>query len=223
MKQTIAIIGAAGTMGSGIAFSLAKAGHRILLAGKTLSKLEETKKKILASVPNADLDILDCSSEASWEADIVIPAVPYSEQAAVAEKIRNVVTGKIVISITNPLNAAYDGLATAPTTSAAEELAALLPHAKVVKAFNTVFGADFYTPVIDGKTADCFVAGENAEAVDTVSGLVLDAGFHPMAAGKLSVSRTLEAMMVLLIGLSMKNNYNWLAGWKVLHNTESRA
>jgi NADPH-dependent F420 reductase len=218
MKQTIAIIGAGGTMGSGLAFTLAKAGHRVLLAGKTRSKLEDIQKKILASVPNADTDILDCSNEASWEADVIIPAVPYNEQPAIAEKIRNVVTGKIVISIVNPLNATYDGLATPPTSSAAEELAALLPNAKVVKAFNTVFGADFYTPVIDGKTADCFVAGDNAQAVETVASLVADAGFQPIVAGGLPVSRTLENMMVLLIGLSMKNNYNWLAGWKVLHN-----
>jgi 8-hydroxy-5-deazaflavin:NADPH oxidoreductase len=218
MKQTIAIIGAGGTMGSGLAFTLAKAGHRVLLAGKTRSKLEDVQKKILASVPKADTDILDCSNEASWEADVIIPAVPYNEQTAIAEKIRNVVTGKIVISLVNPLNATYDGLATPPTSSAAEELAALLPNAKVVKAFNTVFGADFYTPIIDGKTADCFVAGDNAQAIETVSSLVADAGFQPITAGGLSVSRTLEQMMVLLIGLSMKNNYNWLAGWKVLHN-----
>lgn len=40
MKQTIAIIGAAGTMGSGIAYNLAKAGHRILLAGPDKEKLD---------------------------------------------------------------------------------------------------------------------------------------------------------------------------------------
>jgi NADPH-dependent F420 reductase len=205
-------------MGSGLAFTLAKSGHRVLLAGKTRSKIEGVQKKILASVPNADTDILDCSNEASWEADVIIPAVPYNEQVAIAEKIHNVVTGKIVISIVNPLNATYDGLATPPTSSAAEELAALLPNAKVVKAFNTVFGADFYTPIIDGKTVDCFVAGDNAQAIEIVSSLVADAGFQPIIAGGLSVSRTLEQMMVLLIGLSMKNNYNWLAGWKVLHN-----
>jgi hypothetical protein len=25
-------------------------------------------------------------------------------------------------------------------------------------------------------------------------------------------------MQLLLIQLGMKNNYNWLAGWKILHN-----
>lgn len=217
MKQTIAVIGATGNMGSGIARNLARAGHRILLADPHPEKLESLLQSIRRDSPEAEVQLLDCAHEASWEADIVIPAIPYAAQKDVAEKIRDVVTGKIVISIVNPLNETFDGLATAPTTSAAEELAALLPHSIVVKAFNTTFTADFTTPNIAGKTVDCFVAGDNDEAVATVSALVSDAGFNPLIAGKLAASRTLEAMMVLLIGLTMKNNYNWLAGWKILH------
>jgi predicted dinucleotide-binding enzyme len=163
------------------------------------------------------VDILDCSHEASWEADVIIPAVPHAVQGDVAAKIKDVVTGKIVVSITNPLNATYDGLVTDPMTSGAEELAALLPHSKVVKAFNTVFAADFAAPVLGGKTVDCFVAGDDAQAVATVSQLVMDAGFNPLVAGNLSVSRTLENMMVLLVSLTTRNNYQWVAGWKVLH------
>jgi 8-hydroxy-5-deazaflavin:NADPH oxidoreductase len=217
MKQTIAIIGAGGTMGAGLARSLAAAGHRILLAGPTHGKLHDLRSSIMLNRPSAEVEILDCAHEASWEADVIIPAVPYAAQAEVAAKIKDVVTGKIVVSIANPLNQAYDGLSIDPTTSAAEELAKLLPHSKVVKAFNTVFGADFQTPTIGGKMVDCFVAGDHEDAVATVAQLVKDAGFNPLIAGKLAVSRTLENMMVLLIGLTMKNNYNWLAGWKVLH------
>jgi 8-hydroxy-5-deazaflavin:NADPH oxidoreductase len=217
MKKTIAIIGAAGNMGSGIARNLAKAGHRILLAGRNQSSLNDLLATIKAATPKADVEVLDCSKEASWEADIIVPAVPYLEQAAVAIRIKDVVTGKIVISIANPLNETYDGLVTEATTSAAEELAKLLPHSKIVKAFNTVFAADFTTPMVGGKTVDNFVAGDDEQAVTTVAELVKDAGFNPLVAGKLAVSRTLENMMVLLIGLTMKNNYNWHAGWKVLH------
>lgn len=217
MKQTIAIIGASGTMGSGLAHNLAKAGHRILLAGRTRAKLDELLSTIKQVAPNADVEILDCSHEASWEADVVIPAVPYIAQAEIAAKIKDVVTGKIVVSIVNPLNPTYDGLVTEPTTSGAEELATLLPHSKVVKAFNTVFAADFHSPSIGGKTVDCFVAGDDQEAVTAVVQLVKDAGLNPLVAGKLSVSRTLESMMVVLIGLTLKNNYHWHAGWKVLH------
>ena len=55
-------------------------------------------------------------------------------------------------------------------------------------------------------------------ALQTVAELVQKAGFNPIIAGGLAVSRTLENMTVLLIQLTMKYNYNWVAGWKVLHN-----
>lgn len=125
---------------------------------------------------------------------------------------------KIVISIANPLNESFDGLTTPPDTSAAEELQKLLPNAKVVKTFNTTFAADFASPFIDGKQVDAFIAGNDAEALETATELVTVAGFNPIVAGNLSVSRTLENMQLLLIQLTMKYNYNWLAGWKILHN-----
>ena len=109
-------------------------------------------------------------------------------------------------------------MVTRPGTSAAEELQKLLPNSKVVKAFNTTFAADFSTPVIDGKQVDAFIGGNDKEAVETVKELVSTAGFNPIVAGELSVSRTLESMQLLLIQLGLKYNYNWHAGWKILHN-----
>ena len=216
-KQTIAIIGATGSMGSAIAKSLAKGNYRLLLKSGNEEKLASLVTEIQAQNPVAEVEAMACPKDASWEADIIIPAVPYQAQKEVAEKIKEVANQKIVISIANPLNETYDGLVTAPDTSAAEELQKLLPHSKVIKAFNTTFAADFATPVIDGKQADAFIAGNDEEAVQTVAELVSTAGFNPLVAGNLSVSGTLERMQLLLIQLGMKYNYNWLAGWKILH------
>ena len=213
MKKTIAILGAGGNMGSNIAKNLARAGYRLLLADRDVSKLSETLKAIKATTPKANVELIDCAREA----DIIIPAVSYLAQAEVAQKINDVVTGKIIISIANPLNETFDGLLTEPTTSAAEELAKLLPHSNIVKAFNTTFAADFTSPRLGGATIDCFVAGADHEAAEAVSELVRDAGFNPIIAGKLSVSRTLEQMALLLVSLTQRYNYNWLVGWKVLH------
>lgn len=217
-KQTIAILGATGSMGSGIAQTLSKGNNRLLLFAGHAEKLETLVNQIRTENPSADVEALECPTNASWEADVIILAVPYQAQQELAAKIKDVVNQKIVISIANPLNENYDGLVTAPDTSAAEELQKILPNAKVVKAFNTVFAADFTSPVIDGKQADAFIAGNDPEALETVSGLVSTAGFNPITAGNLTISRTLENMTLLLIRLNMKHNYNWLAGWKILHN-----
>ncbi|RYY20804.1 MAG: NADP oxidoreductase [Sphingobacteriaceae bacterium] len=217
-KQTIAILGATGNMGSGIAQTLSKGNNRLLLFAGQADKVETLVNQIRTENPSADVEALDCSTNASWEADVIILAVPYAAQQELAAKIKDVVNQKIVISIANPLNETYDGMVTAPDTSAAEELQKLLPNAKVIKAFNTVFAADFSSPVINGKQADAFIAGNDAEALETVTELVGTAGFNPIVAGDLTVSRTLENMTLLLIRLNMKYNYNWLAGWKILHN-----
>lgn len=217
-KQTIAIIGATGSMGSALAKSLARGPYRVLLFGRDADKLAQLAGVIQGTLPGAEVEAIGCPVDAVWEADIIIPAVPFGAEKAVVEKIRPVATGKVVVSIANPLNESYDGMVTAPGSSAAEELQRLLPHAKVVKAFNTTYAADFAQPVIDGHTVDAYIAGNDDEAIDTVKGLVQTAGFNPVVAGDLSVSRTLEAMQLLLIQLTLKNGYNWLAGWKVLHN-----
>jgi 8-hydroxy-5-deazaflavin:NADPH oxidoreductase len=217
-KQTIAIIGATGNMGSAISKSLAKGNYRLLLKSNKPDALNALVNEIKTANPGADVEPMACPKDASWEADIIITAVPYQAEKEVVQKIKEVANQKIVISISNPLNEQFNGLVTSHDTSAAEELQKLLPHSKVVKAFNTTFAADFATPVIDGKQADAFIAGNNEEALETVSELVSTAGFNPIIAGDLSVSRTLENMQLLLIKLGMKYNYNWLAGWKILHN-----
>jgi 8-hydroxy-5-deazaflavin:NADPH oxidoreductase len=217
-KQTIAVIGASGNMGSAISKSLSKGNYRLLLCSDDKGKVQETLINIKNNIPTADVEVIDCSAQASWEADIIIAAVPYEAEKDVAKKIKDVANQKIVISISNPLNDTYNGLVTSPDTSAGEELQKLLPNSKVVKAFNTTFAADFSTPVIDGKQVDAFIAGNDEEALQTVAELVTTAGFNPIIAGDLSVSRTLENMQLLLIQLGMKYNYNWLAGWKILHN-----
>ncbi len=217
-KQTIAVIGATGNMGSAISKSIAKGPYRLLLKANKPEELDALVKDIKSRNPDADVEAVLCPTEASWEADIIILAVPFEAEQDIAAKIKDVANQKIVISIANPLNETYDGLVTAAGTSAAEALQKLLPNSKVIKAFNTSFAADFSTPVIDGKQADDFIAGNDEEALQTVSELVATAGFNPVIAGDLKVSRTLENMQLLLIQLGLKYNYNWLAGWKILHN-----
>lgn len=203
-------------MGSAIARSLSEGPYRLLLMARDSEKLHALQTEI--SVSGADAEIIGCPKDASWEADIIILAVPYAAEAEIAPKIRQFATRKIVISIANPLNETSNALVTTSDTSAAEELQKLLPNSTVVKALNTTFAADFSNPVIDGKTVDSFIAGNDEDALLEVTKLVETIGFNPIVAGDLAVSRTLENMQLLLIRLGMKYNYNWLAGWKILHN-----
>ena len=213
-KETIAIIGATGKMGSAIARNLTKDDYRLILMSYDAEKLRRLKDSLLKD-SKGSIDSGDCAREVSWEADIVIVASPQEADKDIAEKIREVATGKIVISISSPLNASQSNLMTGRETSAAEELQKLLPHSKVVKAFNASFAGDI-DPTVDGVRADAFIAANNGNALEVVSRVLADAGFNPVVVGDLSVSRTLERTQHMLTRLKLKNKLNWLAGWKIL-------
>lgn len=215
--KTIAIIGATEKMGSAIAESLAKSNNRLLLMSSEAEKLQALKKKLENVNGSATIDTISCSKEASWEADIIVVATPNEDEKNVAEKIRDVAVGKIVISISNPLNQNYNELIHS-NTSVAEELQKMLPYSKVVKTLNTKLASDFISIAIDGKNQDTFIAGNNGEAVDTVSELIRTAGFNPMVVGDLTLSRTLERIQLILLQRGIENNHSGINGKKFIHN-----
>ena len=190
-KQVIAVIGASGKMGSALAKTLSKGNYKILLHSSQTNKVECLLDEIKSNHPSADIEIVDDYVEIGWEADVVILAVPYEAEKEVAERIRTVVNQKVIVSVSNPLNDHYDGLLT-EGMSAGEELQKQLPHAKVIKAFNTVFASDFYHPCVEHQKLDCFIAGNDKDALELVYDLVKTAGFRPVIAGDLSMSRTLK-------------------------------
>src|SRR5690349_12904556 len=98
-KQTIAIIGATGNMGSAIAKSIAGGPYRLLLKGNKQAELDSLVKDIQSKHPNAEVESAVCPTEASWEADIIIMAVPFEAEKEIAPMIKEVANQKIVVSI----------------------------------------------------------------------------------------------------------------------------
>ena len=135
---TIAIIGT-GNVGNAIGSSAARAGYDVVFTGR-----DADKARTVAAAAGARTAAT--AREAVAGADIVVLAVPYTAIAEIAAEIAPVAAGKIVIDPTNPLKPDYSGLSTGGDTSAAEELARLLPESKVVKAFNTVFAGNAAEP-----------------------------------------------------------------------------
>ena len=121
-KQTIAVIGASGNRGAAISKTLAKGNNRLLLIANEKEKVENLAQYITNNTASAEVEVLECPTDASWEADLIILAVPYQAEKEIAEKIREVSNQKIVISLNNSYN------------SSQEALQNLLPNSKVVKA-----------------------------------------------------------------------------------------
>ncbi|CDP50527.1 NADPH-dependent F420 reductase [Paradevosia shaoguanensis] len=136
--------------------------------------------------------------DAAKISDIIILALPYA--AALAEAGSNrAFDDKILVDITNPVNADYSGLLMGHSTSAAEEIQKAAPRAKVVKAFNTIFSSLFDAPPAATANVPVFVAGNDAAAVGIVAALARTAGFASEEVGDLSQARLLEPLGMLNI------------------------
>ncbi len=207
--KSIAIIEATSAIGSGLARILSKSPrYRLLLMSDDHAALEGLRSEVGAYKLGDELCAMTCAREAAWEADIILIAATGS-QSVVADKVRDVAIGKVVISTSNPIVDAYYNREKSGDTSAAEELQKLLPYSKVAKAFNTMFPRDITSQSANVKPVDVHVAGNSSDAIETASELVTRAGFNPVVVGTLAVSRELERSRVNLILRKVKE-YEWL-------------
>ncbi|MFB9204809.1 NADPH-dependent F420 reductase [Nonomuraea spiralis] len=172
----ISIIGK-GNVGSALARRLATAGHTVTTANSSTAP-----DQVAAQVAEADVTVL---------------AVPFSAVAQFDAGIRTALRDKVVIDVTNPLAADFMSLTIGHTTSAGEQVAAALPGARVVKAFNTVFAATLDTPGLFLP-----VAADDETAKKTVLELGAQLGFDAVDAGPLANARYLEPAVELLIQLA---------------------
>lgn len=187
MKMKIAIIGT-GNIGSGLARTFATTAHDVIVSDR------EGGAAAAARLVEDGLDVRPAAIPAAVsEAEIVILALPYGAIAGLADQAD--FNRKIVIDVTNPISADFSGLVVSGTSSAAEEIAAALSGARVVKAFNTVF-ADLYAQGLsfNGVPVQTFVASDDEAARETVIAVAGDAGFDARNAGGLANARYLEPL-----------------------------
>ena len=194
--MNVTIIGA-GNMGRGIATRLVAGGHGVTLVGRDAAKPEALAADLRKAAPAAKV-------------------LPYGAALDFAKQNAAALAGKVVVDITNPLNATYDGLVTGGGRSAAEELAALLPASKVVKAFNTTFAGTLVAGTAGGQALDVLVAANDADAKAKVLGLVNDGGLRAIDAGSLARARELEGLALLGITLQGPLGLGFQSAWKLV-------
>ena len=211
----VAIIGA-GNVGRALATSLTRAGHNV-----TITSRDPADAAAVAAATGAHLAATNAAAAAA--ADVVIPAVSVSAFPEVAPEIAAAAAGKPVVDVTNRMAFGADGPEIDPTSSNAEELAALLPKSSIVKAFNTLFASNQVDPIIDGLELDGFVAGDDPAAKAKVLELVRSIGLHPVDVGPLVRARQLEGLAFLNIALNVANEGAWQSGWKLIAAPEDKA
>jgi len=204
----IAIIGA-GNVGRSLATAFVRAGHTVAITSHDPDDAGAVAAATGATFSGSNLD-------AASAASVVVLAVPFSSAADIAAEIGQAVSGKIVIDATNRMSFGADGPDIDTGSSNAEELAALLPDANVVKAFNTLFASHQADPIAEGVQLDGYVAADDDAAREVVLELVESIGLTPVAVGPLVRARQLEGLAFLNLPLNIANGGSWQSGWKLV-------
>ncbi len=187
----LTIIGT-GNMGQAIAAVAAEGGHTVQLLG---SKDQAT----------------------AVTGDIVVLAVPYPAVSAVIAERGASLGGKVVVDITNPLDfETFDSLTVPSDGSAAEEIAAALPHSRVLKAFNTNFASTLAAGTVGALTTTVSVAGDDADAKATLAAVISSGGLKAIDAGSLKRARELESLGFLQITLAASEQISWTGGFGIV-------
>lgn len=183
MAKRIAIIGK-GNVGKALAEGLRRAGNEVRFGSK---------------------DPKESPRDVSAWADVVMLAVPWNAHAEIARTVGSALDGKPVVDVSNVMTPSYE-LAIGFTTSGAEELQKLVPKAKVVKAFNTVFAQNMSTGKLLGERLTALVAGDDADSKVVVRKLAEGIGFESVDTGPLKSARYLEpiGMLNIMLGYGLK-------------------
>lgn len=186
----LTIIGT-GNMGQAIASVAARGGHRVQQLGE--------------------------GDTTAISGDVVVLAVPYPAVGDVIAERGDQLAGKVVVDITNPLNfETFDSLVVPADSPAAAEIAAALPHSRVLKAFNTTFAGTLAAGTVGPLTTTVLIVGDDAEAKSTLSGIVTSGGLEAIDAGSLERARELEAVGFLQLTLAANEKLPWTGGFGVI-------
>lgn len=213
--MNITIIGT-GNMGRGIGYTLTRGGHTLTLISRDQEATQNLARE-LQGITQQHGSARASSFNEGINGDVVILAVPYGVNLQLAEQHHDDLTGRTVVDIANPLNETYDALVTDPGSSSAEELAALLPSSRVVKAFNATFAGTLVEGQVAGQPLDVYIAGDDEAAKQTVASLAESGGLIAIDAGPLHRARQLEGLALLGITLQGPLGTGFMSAWKLVH------
>ncbi len=196
MNTNIGILGT-GMMGTTLGKRLTQAGYEVMFGSRTPEKATSLARTVGADVQGGSL------ADAAAFGDIVVLAVGF-EHAAATLAAAGDLSGKVLLDITSAWDTAQRPvqLLVGHTTSAAEELARLVPAAHVVKSLNFLYAEVLEQPVFDGVRADAYYCGDDEASKARVAEMLRALTLEPRDAGPLSSARLLEPLGLLWMRLA---------------------
>lgn len=187
--KKIGIVGS-GHIGGNLGIMLAKAGYGVFYSSRHPDNL---KGLVSVSGPKSCLGTVD---EAIAFGDVIVLSVPLKAIPQLDAKTRDNLIGKIVIDTSNPYPERDGKIA----EQARKEpggmgafVARLLPGARIVRAFNTVYSEDLKKAVNQqGEKIGIPIASDDPAGLEAAVELATKAGLDPVVVGGLSTSKMFD-------------------------------
>jgi hypothetical protein len=184
-----------GQVGAALADHLQRAGHSVTLAtvnpdSASAAKALKRNPKLQPAEPRA----------AVASADVVFLATPFASNEAALSGVADELAGKVLVDCTNPVGPGIThGLGSA--RSGAQTVQAMVPKARVVKAFSICGFENFEDNSFPGHSVRpvMMLCGEEAQAKAVVGTLAHELGWTPLDVGGLPQALHLEHMTLLWI------------------------
>jgi 8-hydroxy-5-deazaflavin:NADPH oxidoreductase len=216
--EPVAIIGATGALGFGLAVRWGTAGVPVVLGSRDPARAAEAADRARAAVAGATFTGAG-NEDAAQAAPVVVLAVPFRNQSETLTNLKGALgEGQILVDATVPLAAAVSGKATRTLGvwqgSAAQQAQEMVPDGvRVVSALHTV-SAPVLSDLGHRLDEDVLVCGDRRADKEAVMALVsrID-GLRPVDAGRLEMARITEQLTALLISINVRNKVH--AGIKI--------
>jgi 8-hydroxy-5-deazaflavin:NADPH oxidoreductase len=218
LSEPIAIIGATGALGFGLALRWGRAGVPVVFGSRDAERAVEAVARAREALPDADFEGYE-NTEAATKAQVVLLAVPFRNQSENLTNLKGVLTpDQLLVDATVPLAAAVSGRATRMLGvwqgSAAQQAQEMVPDGvRVVSALHTV-SASTCGNLDHALDEDVLVCGDKREDKERVIGLIERIeGLRGVDAGRLEMARITESLTALLISINARNKVH--AGIKI--------
>jgi NADPH-dependent F420 reductase len=213
--EPVAVVGASGALGFGIAIRLGQAGVPVAIGSREFARAVETVERARQAVPHG-VFTAHHNADAVQAAGTTILSVPFRNQSETLANLRHSLTpGQLLIDATVPLAAAVAGKATRMLGvwqgSAAQQALEMVPEGvRVVSALHTVSAASL-TDLAHPLDQDVLVCGDRrADKQEAAAVIERIEGLRCIDCGRLEMSRTTESLTALLI--SVNSRYKIHAG-----------
>lgn len=199
----IGIIGGTGPQGRGLAFRMAQVGVDVLIGSRSAERAEAVAAEVRDMVDDAAVVEGAANGDLPGRCDMLLVTIPHDGLADTLKPLADDVGDMVVMSAVNTLSF-VGGPHPVPVEagSAAQEVAELLPGARVTTAFNNVSASHLGDPdhLFD---EDVLVCGDDAAAVEEVVALCSRLrGLRGVSCGPLLHAATIEAVTALIISVN---------------------